>query len=341
MFTACRHVMLAFALVPIVVGCSGPRHIEIFGQSMGTTYVVKVVAAPAPLGGNALRARVESVLEDIDRQMSTYRQDSEISRLNRAPIGEWVRVSEGLHYVVSHALALTKETDGAFDVTVGRLVSLWGFGPEPATGPPSAAAVHEERQRVGPDALEVRPSPPALSRRRNVMIDLSAIAKGFAVDEVAQSLEEMGIERYLVEIGGELRVRGMNAGALPWRVGVQVPSTAEFGTVQRAFSLIVGAVATSGDYRNFLVRDGVRYSHTIDPRTGYPTHHELASVTVLEASAMVADALATALYVMGPERGMQYATRHAIAALFIIRRYGGFDEQSTSRFAELLSDRDN
>lgn len=323
----------------VAPGCDAPRQLTISGTTMGTTYTVKVVNAPPSWEEEAqrdLRARIEDVLRGVEGRMSTYRQDSEISRFNRSPVGEWFSVSTETQFVISHAQALAESTDGAFDVTVGLLVNLWGFGPAEATESPSESALAQARERVGHDFLESRAAPPALKKHAEIYVDLSAIAKGFGVDEVARLLEELGIRRYLVEIGGELRVLGDNARGESWRLGVQVPVPDEFGTARRSFALRDGGVATSGDYRNFIAREGRRYSHTIDPRTGLPTSHALASVTVSAPTAMEADALATALYVLGPEQGTRYAEQHRIAALFIIRHGGGFEEISTPRFAELL-----
>ncbi len=323
----------------VAPGCDAPRQLEISGTTMGTTYIVKVVNAPPSRDEDAqrdLRGRIEDVLQRVEGRMSTYRQDSEISRFNRSPVGEWFSVSTETQFVISHAQALAASTDGAFDVTVGLLVNLWGFGPTEVTESPSERALVKARERVGHDLLESRASPPALRKHAEIYVDLSAIAKGFGVDEVARLLEKVGIGRYLVEIGGELRVLGDNARGEPWRVGVQVPAPDEIGTARRTFALREGGVATSGDYRNFFARGGRRYSHTIDPRTGLPTSHALASVTVSAPTAMEADALATALYVLGPEQGTRYAAQHRIAALFIIRRGDGLKEISTPQFAELL-----
>lgn len=322
--------------------CDVSKELEISGYTMGTSYTVKMVDASGAMGARErreLRGRIEAKLERVNQQMSTYRVDSEISRFNRAPVGEWFAVSAPTERVVRQALALSDASDGAFDVTVGALVNLWGFGPTPGAAlPPGEADIVRARKRVGRELLETRASPPALRRSADVYVDLSAIAKGFGVDQIAVLLEQAGMHDYLVEIGGELRVNGRRRDGERWRIGVQMPDAGEDGVVERTFSLSEGAVATSGDYRSFYERDGRRYGHIIDPRTGYPVHHALASVTVASTTAMQADALATALSVLGAEVGMRYATRHGIAALFIIRSHGAFEEQSTPQFAELLAE---
>ena len=327
--------------VALICSCSAPKELEIAGRTMGTTYVVKVVDVPAALGPRELRQRIDDALERVNRQMSTYRDDSEISQFNGAAVGEWIEVSADTERVVSHALSLSQSTQGAFDITVGALVTLWGFGPDSTERLPGETDIARARERVGYDLLESRASPPALRKSADVSVDLSAVAKGFGVDQVASLLAASGVENYLVEIGGELRVRGRSARGDAWRVGVQIPEAQAVGIARRTFSMDEGAVATSGDYRNFYQRDGRRDSHLIDPRSGYPIRHRLASVTVMATTAMEADALATALNVLGPEQGMRYAIQHGIAALFIIRADGGFEEKSTPWFAELLADVSN
>jgi len=272
------------------------------GPTMGTEYTVKISDLPTGVSREGLQGDIERILKRIDGR---------ISRL----------------------------TDGAFDITVGPVVNLWGFGPvhrEEAI--PSDDAIRKALQRVGYAHIDTRKSPPAIRKdRADVEIDLSAIAKGYAVDQIGGHLESVGVSNYLVEIGGELRARGQKAPATPWKVGIEKPIP-NGRAVQRVASLEDQAMATSGDYRNFFERNEQRFSHTINPRTGRPITHTLASVTVIDTTSMHADAMATALMVLGPEAGYELAKREKLAALFIIRNSDGFREKSTPAMKVVLVD---
>ncbi len=334
--------VLALALAGAVVWAllwrdAGQAQLEFSGPVMGTHYVAKVVAAPSGMSAAELKLRVERSLERVNALMSTYDPDSELSRFNRHRGDGWFPVSPETATVVGAALEISELTGGAFDVTVGPLVNLWGFGPDgPAAGPPAEPAIEQALQRVGHEKLALRTEPPALRKSSaGVYVDLSAIAKGYAVDQAARALDAAGVDNYLLEVGGELIARGRNAGGGPWRIAVERPLTGE-RSVQRVLALTDTAVATSGDYRNFFVVDGIRYSHTIDPGTGRPVPHLLTSVTVLEASAMRADALATAMLVLGPEQAWEFARRQDIAALMIVRAGESFEERATPRLRSFL-----
>jgi thiamine biosynthesis lipoprotein len=265
--------------------------------------------------------------------MSTYRNDSELTQFNRYLGADWFAVSAETVAVVAEAQRLAELSEGAFDVTVGPLVNLWGFGPDPrlATIPP-ADELAAARERVGYGMLEYRRDPPALRKARpDLYVDLSSIAKGFAVDQVATAIEKLGATDYLVEVGGELRTRGLSSRGEPWRVAIERPIPGQ-RSVERVIEPGDSALATSGDYRNYFELDGRRFSHTIDPATGQPIDHDLASVTVLHPSATVADGLATALLVQGAERGLLLCEKHAIAALMIVRAGDGFQERTSSAF---------
>jgi thiamine biosynthesis lipoprotein len=300
---------------------------------MGTTYSVKLAGPPAAVPLAALGADIDGVLRAVSQAMSTYLPDSELSRFNGHRGTEWVEASPALATVVAEALRVSDLTGGAFDVTVGPLVNLWGFGPEP-TGDrvPTDPEVQAARAQVGHHHLHVRADPPALRKDLpDLYVDLSAIAKGYAVDRVAEHLEGRGIDAYLVEVGGELRARGRRSDGSPWRVAIERPSP---GT-RAAYSVLYAenvAVATSGDYRNHFERDGQRYSHTIDPTTGRPVTHPLASITVVSGTAMTADALATGLNVLGPVLGFELAERLRVPALFISRTGTGFTHRLTRAF---------
>ena len=297
---------------------------------MGTTYSVQLVDPPQTVEPAALQDRVDDVLADINASMSTYDAGSELSRFNASSSTDWYGVSAELAGVVAAAQAVSEASGGSFDITVGPLVNLWGFGPGEGSGvPPSPEQVSAAKLRTGYGKLHVRLSPPALRKSDpDLYVDLSAIAKGYGVDRVAALLDAAGIENYLVEIGGELRARGLNVRREPWRIAVERPDPAG-RTVQQVVALTDAAMATSGDYRNFFEAGGTRYSHTIDPATGRPVTHDLASVTVVGADAMHADAHATALLVMGVDRGQTFARTSGLAALFISRTLTGFETRAT------------
>jgi thiamine biosynthesis lipoprotein len=323
----------------LATGCSrGEPVYELRGGTMGTSYSIAIVAPPAATDLESLQLAIEGRLADITLRMSTYEPASELSRFNAHGGTEWQTVSQALCDAIHASLQLSRETGGAFDITVGRLVDLWGFGPAGSrnTTPP-AAEIEEALQLVGADKIETDCDVPAIKKTApGVSADLSAYAKGLAVDELAGLLDERQIANYLVEIGGEIRAQGSNSRGNPWRIAVERPATNERG-VQRVIDVTNRAVATSGDYRNFYTVDGARYSHTIDPQTGRPVTHQLAAVTVIAEQAARADALATALLVLGPRDGVSFATDKDIAALFLVYRDGEIDEIEAPAFAAVVA----
>ena len=331
--------LVAWLAVGLVAGCGDSRLpvYELAGPVMGTSYSVKLVAPPANVDLDALGRQIGDRLEEIEQRFSTYRPTSELSRLNAALTTDWVPTSAELCGVIEDSIALSRLTNGAFDVTVGPLVNLWGFGPDgDRSAPPDDNLVAEARSGVGYEKLDTDCAVPAVRKALpGVYIDLSAIAKGHAVDEVAMLLVGHGIGAYLVEIGGELRMRGQNAEGKNWAIAIEKP--ADSGrTVQLILPITDHAVATSGDYRNFFEHGGVRYSHTIDPRTGRPVTHDGAAVTVVGLSAAEVDALATALLVLGPEEGLALANHEGMAAYFLIRNDGEINVRSTAAFDALV-----
>ncbi len=307
------------------------------GRTMGTTYSVKIVDLPDSVDSSRLEQVFQARLQTVNGQMSTYQVDSDLSRFNRSSAVDWVTVPDALRTVVDVARSVTARTGGAFDVTVGPLVNLWGFGPgnqNPRV--PAATEIEQTLQRVGARHLATRADPAALRKDRpDLYIDLSAIAKGYAVDVLANYLEGQGIADYLVEIGGEVRTGGNNRQGKPWRIAVERPLPGQ-RVVHRSIGLSSAAMATSGDYRNYFTQDGQSYSHTIDPRTGSPVRHRLASVSVVAETAVFADAMATALMVLGPDAGYVLAEREKIAALFIVRDGNALVEHATPAFQYLM-----
>jgi len=320
---------LPLTIVLVIGGCRESGDYQaIEGATMGTYY--RITSRCPPAATHSLADEVAAELDTVNLQMSTYLQSSELSEFNRAPVDTWIPVSSELVDVVAAAQAIASDSDGAFDITVGPLINLWGFGPPGRVlEAPSPEEIAAARKRVGWTYLELRSSPPALKKTRSIEVDLSAIAKGHGVDRIANLLEGLGCTDFLVDIGGEVRGRGINEAGLVWRIGIEVPDPARVGAVQRVLKLPDVAVATSGDYRNFMDLGGERFSHTMDPRTGQPVRHRLASVSVIHASAMWADGLATALNVLGPEAGFELASRRGFAVLFLVRQAGGLEERYT------------
>ncbi len=327
------------ACVVAVVACAeqrGDALVEFRGATMGTSYSVKLPrgdgAPPPPEIGEEIERRLQA----INRAMSTYIDDSDVSRFAAHDDSDWFSVSPATATVVEAALTVHRSTSGAFDVTVRPLVDLWGFGPDPARDtPPTPEAVAKLVERIGADKINVRLQPPALRKSEpGVAIDLSAIAKGYAVDVVSEYLESIGRLSYWVDIGGEVRVGKPKPSGTPWIAGIETPSE----SLRRAHARVAlagEAMATSGDYRKFFVHDGKRYSHTIDPRTGRPVEHALASVSVVRPSCMEADALATGLLVLGPDSGYDLAVESGWPVLMILRGADGWEVKETPAMQQL------
>ncbi|MGI0152712.1 FAD:protein FMN transferase [Pseudidiomarina sp. WS423] len=327
-------VWLALVGLAFFVSCThAPQQLAVSGKTMGTTYHISYVTANPQHSPEQVKQRVDAVLEQINSQMSTYDPQSELSLFNSRQTTEPVVISRSLETVIRRALEIANETDGVLDVTVGPLVNLWGFGPlaKPERKPTEAelqAMIDEVGyQHVHVENHQLRKAKP------EIHIDLSTIAKGYGVDRVAVLLEQMEITNYLVEIGGEMRTRGTKPGNQPWRIAIEKPVTSE-RSVQRVIEPGDAGIATSGDYRNYYEEDGVRYSHIIDPRTGYPIQHNLVSVTVVAPTSMDADAYATALTVMGPEQALAFAEQKGLAVLLISREAEGFKEESSTAFKQ-------
>jgi len=303
---------------------------------MGTSWHVTVIGSAGSPGEADLQAGIEAVLDEVNSSMSTYRADSEISRFNALPVDEWFDVSPDFYTVLSTAMAIGWQSHGAYDVTVAPLVDLWGFGPQgPVAAPPSDDTVTDVLERVGQDHLRLDGEGQRLLKHSPVTLDFSSIAKGFGVDRVAQWLSAQGVARYLVEVGGEMRLAGLSARGDPWRIAIERPDSGDRG-VEQAIRLTDTGVATSGDYRNFFEIDGQRFSHSIDPRRGYPVAHDLVSVTVVHPSAMIADGWATALVVLGYEDAMAVAQEQGLAVYFIRRQGEAFSDSHTPAFEPYL-----
>ena len=314
-----------------------PEMMVFGGPTMGTKYTVKVFDPPSKFDQD-VAIQVDGLLRQVNDQMSTYLKTSEIGRFNESSSLDWFEVSGDTAEVVQFAQDLAEKTDGVFDVTVGPLVNAWSFGPGPRTQKaPAESALAELKERIGFRKLSVRLEPPALKKAHpDLQVDLSSIAKGHAVDRVVEFLNDSGAKNVFVDIGGEVRTSGSKDGTW-WRVGIQMPDAVE-NEIIAAHALSTGdgddqSMATSGDYRNFFDDGGQRYSHTIDPRSGQPVQHDLASVSVVGGTCMEADAWATAINAMGAEGGMRLAKAEGLNVLVIRRTGDGFQREGSGTLA--------
>ncbi|XQW84147.1 FAD:protein FMN transferase [Thalassotalea piscium] len=305
------------------------------GKTMGTTYHIKVIVDHNSINPEALQQQIDNELLQINQEMSTYIPDSELSLFNSSTSIEPIELSPGLARVIKEAIRIGKMSEGKLDVTVGPLVNLWGFGPEyhPDTIP-SDDALAKARKRIGLNNLTLSGNMLAKSKP-DLYVDLSTIAKGYGVDKVAELIEKNGIFNYLVEIGGEMRVKGFKHTGELWHIAIEKPINEE-RAVQQIIVPKDNAVATSGDYRNYYEVDGQRFSHIIDPDTGKPINHKLVSVTVIHPSSMTADGLSTAMMVMGEEKALSFAKEHDLAVYIIAKTDNGFVEESTKQFMQYL-----
>lgn len=311
------------------------------GETMGTTWSVSVVLPLAASGADieaGIGIGIRAVLDGVIAQMSNWSGSSDVTSFNRAVAGSWITLPEDCFTVLQAALQTARDSGGAYDPTAGPLVDLWGFGPTGRrTDAPPADEVARLRERCGWQRLEVDAPLRRVLQPGGVSLDFCAIAKGFAVDAVSRYLDAQGAPHHLVEIGGELRGQGLKPDGMPWWVELESPAPDGDASARTLIALLGLSVATSGDYRRYFEQDGQRFAHTIDPRTGYPAAHALASVTVIHRDCMMADALSTALTVLGPQAGMAFAQRQRLAARFLVRTPAGFDELTTPAFAAMLS----
>ncbi|CAG2146244.1 FAD:protein FMN transferase [Cupriavidus plantarum] len=315
----------------------GARAWQWAGETMGTTWSV-AAELPPPSDPSSLGEGIRTVFDDVIAQMSNWSTDSDVSRYNRAAAGEWIVLPEDAFTVLTTALRIARESGGAYDPSAGALVDLWGFGPAGRReAAPAPDAIARLREQCGWLRLRTDDARRAVLQPGGASLDFCAIAKGFAVDTVSRYLTAAGVTSHLVEIGGELRGHGVKADGMPWWVELESPVAETEPEGARTLVALCGlSVATSGDYRRYFEQDGRRYAHTIDPRTGYPATHALASVTVLHEDAMMADAWSTALTVLGPDAGCQAADRQALAARFLVRTPHGFDEHLSAAFAAMM-----
>lgn len=306
------------------------------GLTMGTSYQLQIVEIPAQLSAEIIATEMRDLLLELDRGIfSTYAADSELSRFNRHAVNEPFAASSELLEVLSLAQQIAVDSSGAFDITVGPLVNLWGFGPDIRPGPdalPTQDEIDVLLQSIGYQYFAIDSSNSQISKSKEITVDLSGIAKGYAVDKIAEYLDQAGVKSYFLEIGGELKMKGLKPGGESWVPAIEAP----LDTASQVYEIFFShgeqiAVAGSGDYRNYYERDGVRYSHEIDPRSGRPISHKLAAAYVIDASAARADALATAYMILGLEDAKALAASQGQAAYFIY-------QQADAKFEDFVTD---
>ena len=363
---------LVLMVVAVYVMGTHPRLKHFQGHTMGTTYTVSYVATLFSDPVTDVQADVEAALELISQKMSTYRPESELMRFNRTPVGEPFQASEKLLNLIRRSMHFSRISDGAYDVTAGSLVNLWGFGPE-KKGPgkqdsrrpdekevagddgkvnpelwllsnyptevPGDEAIAAAKAKVGYKFLEIDLDKGTLTRHQDLFVDLSSIAKGYGVDLAGEALQRRGINDYMVEIGGEVLVNGSKPGGEPWRLGIRGPAMTASGMPALVVTPGDRALATSGDYLNFFEIDGQKFSHMINPHTGRPEVSRLAEVAVIADTAADGDALATMFMVLGDRKGLELANREGIAAYFTYHSDGGYESVSSEAFKPYLNNR--
>lgn len=342
-----RTLVPHFDTAPLAPALGSVVH-TVSGFSMGTSWTVKIVA-DANRALSAVHDAIQHELNIVVAQMSTWQADSNLSLFNQAPFGSWQTLPAEFFHVLQCALHVAENSDGAYDPSAGQLVNLWGFGPTDRYDQdefvvPSAHQLEAVRNLCGWHRLWVDVPTRRVQQPGDMYLDLSAIAKGFGVDQVARRLMQLGYDSFLVEVGGELRGNGLKPDGQPWWIALeQVPPKQVVSDVNNVTptseivaALLDWSVATSGDYRRHFKQGDIHYSHTIDPRNGLPIQHGLASVTVLHQECMLADAWSTALGVMGAEQGLAYANVHQLCALFIHRSDSGLTETMSDAMKDLL-----
>lgn len=332
--SAGRAILLVIALA-MPVRAAEP--VTISGRAMGTAWSVKFVQPGSRLEPEETRQRVADRLEQLERMFSTYRDNSDVSRFNASRSTDWFSVPAEVARVGTLARQISTLTGGAFDITVAPLVELWGFGPHRrTTAAPTEHEIVVARHRVDWRALDTRAEPPALRKAGPaVAVDFSSIAKGYAADALGELLAARGAARYFVQVGGDVKTGGAAPDGREWRAGIEEPRVQD-----TAVACVVGlsgqALSTSGDYRNFVTLGGKRYGHIIDPRTGRPAESKLAAVSVVHASAAWSSALATAIFVLGPDDGFALARREKFACVFFLREGDVLVRRTTPEFERLV-----
>ncbi len=328
-----------FMALPVVLAAckGGPSVLDFAGATMGTTFSVKAIDPTGKVSEENLRNAVQGALTEANRSLSNWDAASEVSRFNAAQTTDPIKVSAPLYDVARAAEDVRRASEGRFDVALGPLIELWGFGASSRTksAPTDAEIEHVLAARQGKAELTFGEGTIRKSHPRNEIF-LSAIGKWHGVDMVAKAVRGLGIHDFMVEIGGDLYTSGRNQDGLAWRIGVETPSELG-GGVQQVVNLKTHGMATSGDYRNYFEVDGQRYSHILDAESGRPITHRTASATVVTENAMLADAWATAMLVLGSVKGLKIAEANDLAVFFVDRNDDGFAATASSTFATLTS----
>jgi len=329
-FSHMRSALLTLLLLLPAPGFA-QEPLRISGKTMGSYYAL-VIDSASPPNAAQLQQDIEAVFADLNRQMSTWDSDSEISRFNRSGDStDWFTVSRDLLLVTTEAKRLHTLTEGALEITLAPLIEAWGFGRTKQKRVPPDAEIAAALKLLGTQYIEVRSEPPAIRRTKpGLQISLNALAPGYAADRVSQLLHERGLTAHVVDVGGENRAGTPKRSGEPWRLGVESP----LGNLHKILELSKTSIATSGDYRNFFVIENSRYSHVLDPRTGRPVADPPASVSVVHPSCMTADGLATAMMVLGPRKGLEIAQRASFDVMFLnVDQTGKLTEQCNGQFA--------
>jgi thiamine biosynthesis lipoprotein len=338
-----NRAVLALVALWLASCASAParREVLLSGETMGSAWTVKMTDVGSDTA--ALQRGIQASFDAVDLALSNWRDDSALSRFNADDSGNWQPVEPELMGVLAYALQLAELSDGAYDITVGPLVNLWGFGPDPASyRVPERFAIDAARARVGWRKVTLDPAAHRARKQPGVRLDLSSLGKGRGVDRVAEFLDSRGVTNYLIDLSGKLRARGTNPRGSPWRVLVERPGpdagtalpALERGAAQRAaVELRDQSIATAGDYRRYFQSGGRHYSHIIDPRSGEPVAHATVSATVVAPDCLQADALATVFMVMEPAAALQLADRLRLRALLIGREAAGFSLRPSAGWA--------
>ncbi|MCP5061674.1 MAG: FAD:protein FMN transferase [Ignavibacteriae bacterium] len=332
-----KKISIIFLILVLSSCASGEKKIEDFsfaGTTMGTTYSVKIITDKKNISDN-FDKNIDSILVEVNNQMSTYIPDSELSKFNSSINTNWFTTSKELVQLFKESIEISQLTNSAFDITVGQLVNLWGFGPSHNENIiPTEEEIINLKKDIGIEKIQVDLENLGIKKLNPTLYcDLSAIAKGFGVDKLADYFTTLNIDNFMIEIGGEIKTAGKNAKGEDWRIGISSPNNSN---LQSIIGLSNYSMATSGDYLNYFEQDGIRYSHTIDSRTGKPITHKLASVTVIHEDCRYADAIATAINVMGPTVGYDFALKEKLPIFMIVREENNFVEKMTPQFSKFI-----
>ena len=346
MLKSLKTIRLSFKVILISIvlsslsacGFSKQQGVSLEGIVGTASWQVTLDELPPKVTTDILQTQLNQVFQQVNHLIGSWDKTSEISQFNQSNSTDWFSVSPELATLVKTTLSLSQESGGLYDVTVGPLIRLWGFSAEGTSQDkvPTEAEIALAKAKVGYQKLQVRLEPPALRKTQpDVVVELASVADGFAADQASHYLDTLGVKNYMVEMAGEIRTRGLSPRGDAWRIAIEKPI--EIGqAVQQGIQLPDAGLATSGDYRNFFTANGRRYSHTLDPLSGYPVQHRLASVSVLEDNTTLADGYATLLMAMGEERGKTFADEKGLKAFFIWRTDKGFDTYATQSFNKFI-----